>query len=188
MRKNFLGRAAALISFGLVTAVADAQTWTTILNQPPTSLLHCMLLTDGTAMCQGASFYDWYKLTPDTTGGYQYGSWSTLASMPAGYAPLYYASAVLLDGRVVIVGGEYNGNSNFVLTNMGAIYDPAANTWTMIAPPANSQFQCIGDAPAAVLADGRLIIGSKLYQDMAVLDPATLSWSLISATGKTDGL
>ena len=72
---------------------------------------------------------------------------------------------------------------------MGAIYDPKANTWTVLSPPSTSspnQFQCIGDAPATLLADGRLIIGSKLYQSLAILDPTTLSWSIVSATGKTD--
>ena len=49
-----------------------------------------------------------------------------------------------------------------------------------------NHFQCIGDAPSTVLADGRLIIGSKLYQDLAILDPATLAWSIVTSTGKID--
>ena len=123
-------------------------------------------------------------------------TWSSLASIPSPYAPYAFASAVLADGRVVVVGGEYtevicpSGASPpcfaFDLTNLGAIYDPQSNTWTMLPPPQSPHFQCIGDAPSTVLADGRLIIGSKLYQDLAALDPRTLTWSLISATGKTD--
>jgi hypothetical protein len=147
-----------------------------------------MLLTDGGAFCQSGRA--WYKLTPNSSGSYVGGTWSTLASMPAGYVPDAYASAVLADGRVVVVGGEYN-NGSFALSNMGAIYDPKANTWTMLSPPPSTgspnHWQCIGDAPATVLADGRFLIGSKLYQDVAVLDPTTLSWSTITATGKTDG-
>ena len=30
------------------------------------------------------------------------------------YAPLYYASAVLADGRFVIIGGEYDYNYTYV--------------------------------------------------------------------------
>ena len=41
----------------------------------------------------------WYRLRPDGTGNYINGSWTPLASMPAGYQPLYFASQVLYDGR-----------------------------------------------------------------------------------------
>ncbi len=103
--------------------------------------------------------------------------------------PDAFASDVLADGRVAVIGGEYN-NWTFALTNMGAIYDPQADTWTMLAPPPSTgspnHFQCIGDAPSTVLADGRLIIGSKLYQDLAILDPATLTWTELPGTGKID--
>jgi hypothetical protein len=145
-----------------------------------------MLLTDGGVMCQSGTA--WYKLIPNSAGSYLNGTWSTLPSLPSGYNPDAYASAVLADGRAVLVGGEYN-NGNFALTNLGAIYDPKANTWTMLTPPTTGSpnyFQCIGDAPAIVLADGRLLIGSKLFQNLAVLDPANLTWTIVSETGKND--
>ena len=44
----------------------------------------------------------------------------------------------------------------------------------------------IPDLEVTAEADG-LIIGSKLYQDLAILDPTSWSWSLVTATGKTDG-
>ena len=95
-------------------------------------------LTDGSVMMQdqgsnNAGTGNWWKLTPDTTGNYAAGTWTQLASMPSGYAPLYAATAVLPDGRVIVEGGEYNGGS-LVWTNQGAIYDPVANTWTAVAP------------------------------------------------------
>jgi hypothetical protein len=183
---RLLSRAIALAAFA--SAVAPAQTWTTINNAPPGGVSLCFLLTDGGVMCQSGSA--WYKLRPDITGSYLNGTWSTLAGMPSGYNPDAFASAVLADGRLIVVGGEYN-NGSFALTNMGAYYDPAANTWTMLSPPPSTgspnHWACIGDAPSVVLADGRLIVGSKLYQDLAILDPATWSWSLVTATGKTDG-
>ena len=50
-------------------------------------------------------------------------------------APLFFASAVLPDGRLIVEGGEQNF-ANYVWTNMGAIYDPLTNVWTSINPPA----------------------------------------------------
>ena len=49
--------------------------------------------------------------------------------MPSTYAPLYFASQVLIDGRVLVEGGEYNF-LNQDETNLGAIYDPVKNKWT----------------------------------------------------------
>ena len=76
---------------------------------------------------------DWWKLTPDEFGSYVNGTWTQLASLPDGYSPLYHASAVLPDGRVIIEGGEYifsNGVFHPVWSDQGAIYDPLADTWT----------------------------------------------------------
>ena len=67
----------------------------------------------------------WFKLTPDNTGSYLNGTWSQIASLPmingTQYAPEFFASAVLPDGRVIIMGGEYN-NMMGDHTNLGAIY------------------------------------------------------------------
>ena len=87
-------------------------------------------MTDGTVLAQGYKSSDWWKLTPDNTGSYVNGTWTQVASLPSGYSPEAFASAVLADGRLLIIGGEYNF-VNFALTNLGAIYDPVANTWTM---------------------------------------------------------
>ena len=75
------------------------------------------------------------KLTPDNTGSYLHGTWTQVASLPSGYSPEAFASAYLADGRLLIEGGEYNFGQ-FVLTDLGAVYDPAANTWTPVNPPA----------------------------------------------------
>ncbi len=134
-------------------------------------------------MAQGGGDSDWWKLTPDNTGSYVNGTWSKLASLPTGYVPDAFASAVLADGRLVIVGGEYN-NGAFALTNQGAIYDPAANTWTTLTPP--SGWSYIGDSPSLVLPNGHFIVGNKLTKQMAELDPATLTWRSVKSAGKSD--
>ena len=139
-------------------------------------------------MFQGNDSATWSKLTPDISGSYLNGTWSQLASLPSGYSPDDFASSVLADGRVVIVGGEYNFN-NFTLTNLGAIYNPVANTWTPLPPP--SGWNYIGDSPSAVIPDGRFLIGNKLDKRVAVLDPATLTWTPVGSPitgpqGKSD--
>ena len=108
-----------------------------------------MLLTDGSVLVQaapepadGVSAADFYILTPDANGDYAKGTWRKIASPPAGYAPYATNEAVLADGRVLFVGGEYNQDqyqicrsSPSALTNMSAIYDPATDSWTMIPAP-----------------------------------------------------
>ncbi|WP_457831683.1 hypothetical protein, partial [Staphylococcus aureus] len=76
----------------------------------------------------------WKRLVPDINGSYLNGTWQSVASLPTGYAPLYFGSAVLPDGRFIINGGEYNGAQGQVETTLGAIYDPLADTWTNVSP------------------------------------------------------
>jgi hypothetical protein len=157
-------------------------TWTTLANPFPAAAFGAqmlLLLSDGTVMVQGGadtSSTAWYKLTPDATGGYITGTWSPLASMHVGR--LAYASNVLPDGRVFVMGGEYSGPGRALnLTNTGENYDPVANTWTNIA---NFPQPVYGDASSEVLPDGQILAGYKLGPQTYLYDPATDTWS---ATG-----
>ena len=163
---------------------ASAQTWTPLVNQPAFSSSTALLLTDGTVMVQASESGSWWRLTPDNTGSYINGTWSQLASMPAGYGPLYYASAVLPDGRVIVEGGEYNNSGGAVETTLGAIYDPASNSWASIAPPAG--WSTIGDAQSVVLANGTFMLANCCTTDQALLNPSSLTWTA-TGSGKTDG-
>jgi hypothetical protein len=165
------------------SSLAPAQTLKSLVNQPPDGALIGFLLTDGTVIFQGNSCSDWWKLTPDNKGSYVNGTWKQMASLPSGYVPLYFASAVLADGRVIIEGGEYQ-NFQFAFTDKGAIYDPLTNTWTSVKPPAGWGF--IGDSPSSVLPDGKFLLGRKFDKRMAVLDPATMKWTEVPDTGKHD--
>jgi len=157
--------------------LAGAQTWTPLVHQPTFGASTALLLTDGTVMVHSNGGSAWWRLTPDITGSYINGTWSQLASLPAGYAPLYYASAVLPDGRVIVEGGEYN-NFSAVWTSLGAIYDPASNAWTSVAPPAG--WSSIGDAQSVVLANGTFMLANALTTQSALLNASTLTWT---ATG-----
>jgi len=79
-------------------------------------------LTDGTVMAQGNNDSRWWRLTPDNTGSYVNGTWTQVASLPAGYVPDALASAVRGDGRLVIVGvpaGMETGASSLVVVTNG---------------------------------------------------------------------
>jgi hypothetical protein len=97
-----------------------------------------LLLTDGRVLVvNGGPSIDGrvFALSPDENGSYVDGTWSELATMP--YSEAAAAQAVLADGRVLIEGGEFTGYFfDFTLTNQGAIYDPVADSWQMVPPPA----------------------------------------------------
>lgn len=178
-----LRRVALTLLFCLASASADAQTFKNLTHQPPTGALMTYQLTDGTVLAQGGNENDWYVLTPDINGSYQNGNWKRVANLPSGYQPLYFAASVLADGRFVMFGGEYNFNQ-FSFTNLGALYDPKANTWTSLKAPKG--FDYIGDSPSVVLPNGKFLLGAKFKKLMAELDPATLTWTAVPYKGKND--
>lgn len=167
-------------------------TWTPLSNQPSIYPFYpgsVFLLTDGTVLAQDDDLttIGWWKLTPDNTGSYINGAWSQVASPPdcyngyvdedLVYSPLYYASAVLPDGRFVIIGGEYDYNYNYlneggaVWTDQGAIYDSVANTWTCIVAPKG--WKQIGDAESVVLPDGTFMLADPFSNEVATLNVKT---------------
>ena len=141
-----------------------------------------MLMTDGTVMVQDSCTPNWFSLAPDKNGNYLTGTWTKKASMSPNYAPLYFASAVLADGKLIVDGGEYNFCTG-VESNLGAIYDPVADAWTVVAPPTG--WSSIGDGQSAVLANGTYMLGNCCASVQALLDESTLTWTQIG-TGKQD--
>jgi hypothetical protein len=77
-------------------------------NPPPVDMQMAFLMTDGSILTQAITAKYWFKYTPDSRGDYSDGKWTIAASLPNGYAPTYFASAVLADGDLAIIGGEYN--------------------------------------------------------------------------------
>jgi hypothetical protein len=171
-----------------IPTLGPGSPWQLLTNQPPVlDYTDCgpgnpILLTDGTVMLQDDGCQDWWKLTPDEFGSYVNGTWTQLASTPAGYSPLYHSSAVLPDGRVIIEGGEYNFLQP-VWTNLGAIYDPQTDTWTSVNPPAG--WSTIGDAQGVVLFDGTFMQANCCTTEAALLNLNTLTWTP-TGSGKFD--
>jgi len=182
-------------------APASAATWTKITTAPSVSVGSMLLLTDGRVLvhsepnCNGCTgnYSNWFTLTPDNTGSYVNGTWTQVASLPTGYEPLFFGSAVLADGKVVIQGGEYNcpgSRCTGVWQSLGAIYDPAANTWTSTVAPTHSN---IGDAESVVLPDGTWMLaeccaiafGNSTFPVYYSFNESTLSFTQMASS--TDG-
>ena len=142
--------------FALLGAVG-AQTWAPLTNQPGANVGVMLQLRDGRILVheeQGGNSGAWHILTPDSTGSYINGTWSSGGLLPSGYAPFYFGSQVLLDGKTVVIeGGEYN-NGSAVWTTLGAIGTISGSTltWTSNSPPAG--WSTLGDAESVILADG----------------------------------
>lgn len=199
----------ALLSIVIAFSVSAANnmgSWQPIVNQPYNSLGdpntfptagYPLLMTDGSLFVLNYNYPhtgEAWKLTPDISGNYVNGKWSQLASLPiingAQYSPLYMAQAVLPDGRIVILGGEYDGPLySFANTTKGAIYDPKNNKWQALMMP-NFFTDLItgapigGDSPCVVLADGTFMVANNYNNQAAFLNPVNLNWQEVGTATK----
>lgn len=140
----------------LFTAHAHAGgTWVSITHAPPVGLNNALLMTDGTILC-GDGGSGWRKYTPDSTGNYANGTWSTVASTT--YTRLFYSSQVLRNGNVYVAGGEYGTG-----TAHAELYNYLSNTWTVIPQPGGASYS---DAISILLPNGNVLqgtTGSTMY-------------------------
>ena len=164
---------------------ATTSPWVPLTNQPQFSPGTMLLESDGTVLvhnepASGATT-QWWKLTPNSKGGYVGGTWKQIASMPSGYDPLYFASAILPDGRMIVEGGEYLGATD-AWTNKGAIYNPVTNTWASVSPPKG--WTNVGDAQSDVLANGTFML-AQACSDCTTQPAPSTSQALLNATNLT---
>lgn len=206
-----------LVAF-VFSGLARAQ-WNQVNNPPSgTNPSTCLLLTDGTVMCQaGPGSKSWLRLTPDINGSYENGKWTSLTDAPSGtdgtdvlgvtcspcqWAPEYYASQVLPDGKVTIIGGEYNTNSTSTHPSwspIGFLFDPTANSgagswsaqltqpWGTSTTSSGDTVGQIGDAQSILTQTGAMLLANTSTSDMASFNESTLTFSALGPTGKLDG-
>jgi hypothetical protein len=168
-----------------LVGAAGAQTWTPLVNQPGADLGAMLQLRDGRILVheeQSGNSANWHILTPDSTGNYVNGTWSSGGQLPSGYAPWFFGSQVLMDGKTIVIeGGEYNnGNSDW--TTLGAIgtISGSSITWKSNSPP--SGWSTIGDAESVTLADGTYMQANCCTAQNALYDGPN-SWT---ATGSVN--
>ena len=149
----------------LIPLVSVAAEWKRI-TDPPAAPQTMVLLTNGEVMTltsdRGPNItmpdrsQVWMRLSPDATGDYSNGSWRFTA--PMSIPRLFFASNILRDTRLLVLGGEYSGVglvNNW--TRTGEAYNPASDSWAPIAPHPEAQF---GDDPTMLLDGDRILAGS----------------------------
>ena len=163
----------------------QASPWKQLKNAPPFNPGSMLLASDGTVLVHAepasGGTSAWYRLTPSSTGSYVNGTWSKLPPMPGGYDPLYFASAILPNGQMIVEGGEYLGGTP-TWTNKGAIYNPVTNKWGAVAPPTG--WTNIGDAESDLLSNGTFML-AQACQNCTSSDPLlTTDYALFNTTGR----
>jgi hypothetical protein len=162
-----------------------AGTWADLVKQPGASVDTMLLMTDGTVLAHESDSSNWHQLTPNASGSYTSGKWTSIPPMPPNstipaaqhgpnYGPLFFGSAVLGDGTLLVAGGEYNFG---VSADVAAAtrFDPVTSAWTNLATP--SGWTNVGDVPLCILADGRGLLGNINDSQTAFFDPATGKFS-----------
>ncbi len=141
-----------------------------------------MLLTDGTVMVQqnydlqGNISAGWMRLTPDIHGSYINGIWTANPINPMSFPRLYFASQVLPDGRVWILGGEYTGpylDSSW--GSSGEIWDPVANSWSPIPHYPNQVGGCF---PIDITSNANITAGSNVVTGIYSTDRLLPGWTV----------
>ena len=130
-----------------------ASSWKPLSGVPSFTPDTMLLMTDGTVLVHDAGGKDWYRLKPDGAGSYDTAGVAWSGPFTMANTRQFYASGVLADGRVFVVGGEYSDAGGD--TPLGEMFDPLTNTWSPMDKP--GAFSWInGDASACILTDGRV--------------------------------
>ncbi len=133
-----------------------------------------LLLTDGSVLAHRARTAVWWRLKPNGQGAYGDGGWAPTGRMAG--VRIGFASAVLADGRAIVLGGAPGGDGDLKPVE---VYDPSTHTWTPHPPPPG--WETLGEARCCVLPDGRLLVGRVSTGDCAIWNPGPDLWTAAEA-------
>lgn len=177
----------ALLVWGLLSppSATAAGVWTKLNRGAPGPVNLMLLLSDGTVMAQKTGTTNWYRLTPNN-GSYVDGNWTIRQPMTS--SRLYYSSAVLRDGRVLVAGAEY-GNG----WNTAEVYTPSTDSWSPAPVPAGLIFQNNNPQPpnnqntagftdsiCKILPNGTVMVAPNFPTTLGgtlIFNPSANSWS-----------
>jgi hypothetical protein len=181
------------------TSALTSGSWATLTHPAPGNLTVCLLLTNGDVMCHEYDTNKWHRLRPDSAGKYKTGTWDNppIPPMPNGndnsfgcsnctYAPRFFSSAVLKDGRVVVMGGEYVSGAQ-VWTNIGFIYNPLTDTWSSQLTSAFAGHN-VGDTMGLNFPNGTFAVQNTAIgnTNLQTLNASTGVFTAKNPTGKLD--
>jgi Kelch motif/Bacterial Ig-like domain (group 2) len=186
-RKTLLTLSATMMC--VAASWGQAGTWTAMATTAPHYNSGEMeLLTDGTVLCKtssGGTSYGtrWDRLTPDATGSYVNGTWTTITAM--NNERLYFSTQVLPDGRLYVAGGEYGVGGKY-----SEVYSPKTNAWTACPPMRPGPYSfTISDANSELLNTGKVLQavvdtgGTRLN---FLWDPASNTYASTASCLRTD--
>ena len=202
----FNGHKLVLIGWALLTSslVQAGGSWSSVNQYAPDQVWLMLLLPDGTILCEnnpegstGSNIGgNWLRLTPDNHGSYANGNWSWFQH--ANDSRQFFSSQVLTNGKVFVAGGEYGSG-----TADAELFDPQANSWTYINPPASllnpSQFtpeigtnnyQGFVDSESEILPNGTVLISPVFpasVNQKLIYNPNQNSWSSAAASLQAQG-
>ena len=104
--------------------------------------------------------------------------WSTIPNMPSPGSSTH-GSACVVNGEIYVVGGYMPGNSSndypWVPSNLNQMYDPATNTWSLMAPLPIPVLYCT----AVAFDDKMYVFGmSSDCNATQIYDPQSNSWTV----------
>jgi len=138
-------------------------------------------LANGQALVVGGTNIDGISFSSPKIWDPKTGNWNTSGLMAT--ARSFPASALLKDGRVIVIGGEYIKDPVDTTLGTAEIFNPTAGKWTKTG----SLKAARSGAMAVTLADGRVLVAGGYTAKGAVADseiwgPASGTWTAIGAT------
>ncbi|PWU19963.1 MAG: hypothetical protein C5B50_05120 [Verrucomicrobia bacterium] len=148
-------------------------TWASLANSPPLGVNHAMVLSDGTIYTDNGSG-QCCRLTPDSHGNYQNGTWTHLSTM--NNARLFFASSVLTNGNIFVAGGEYGPGRKHA-----ELFDTLNNAWTKIPDPLPGP--AFSDNIGKMLPNGDVLVAPvSLFGGCLIYNVAGNTWQTAASS------